>query len=750
MIKKVLFITLVVSFYQIWYLPAFAVKAYPFPFIFTQPDGTQLTIRLSGNEFFHFRTTEDGYLIKNNTKGYLTYATVTATGEIIESNYIARDASKRSVSDIEYLKTINKTAQIQTLQNTSRKSKMLVTINQPQRAYPLNGSPRALVILVNFKDTSFVTPSPKIAFTNLLNQDGYSTNGGTGSARDYFMSSSYGKFSPTFDVVGPYTLPNNMAFYGANDAAGHDVNPRQMIIDACTLASKDGVNFSLYDTDNNGFVDNVFVYYAGYNEAEDLSTNNKNANTIWPHRWTLADYSTQFNGKIVYDYSCTSELKGYTGTNMCGIGTFCHEFGHVLGLVDFYHTTADVHTLDYWDIMDAGPYLNGGRTPPTYSAYERFFLGYSTPEQISTPSNKTLLPIYQGKTPPTNTNNQAYLFSATTHNMNGASPNPAEFFMLEYRKKIGWDTYLPAEGMLVWHIDYDQAAWVSNTVNNYTGTTQTAASHMRVYLQPLVGSTSTPGTAFTSGSFTPITWSGVDINRAIINITKTTDTITFDFMPAKISTTGSFTAFQTTLGTVSATQNLVISALNLSGNLNVTLQNNTNFEVKLSTDAIWSKSLNIVPASGGVTSTLQVHYNPITIGDHTDQLDISSDGLAPVSFNLSGTTNVGSNSPVIFAGKIDNSLSFSATKLNNTDTKTINIKSTYLNDNLNLSITGTDASMFTVSVRTITKDAANASAGINITVNYKPTVVGIHTATFIISGGGLNQNKVIVLTGSGI
>ena len=128
---------------------------------------------------------------------------------------------------------------------------------------------------------------------------------GTGSARDYFGDNSMGAFQPQFDVYGPYDLPNNMAYYGGN-SGGSDKNPRQMIIDACTLASNAGVDFTQYDTDNDGYVDNVFVYYAGYNEAEGASSN-----TIWPHRWVLANTSTKFNGKIVYDYACTSRIKRY-------------------------------------------------------------------------------------------------------------------------------------------------------------------------------------------------------------------------------------------------------------------------------------------------------------------------------------------------------------------------------------------------------------------------------------------------------
>jgi M6 family metalloprotease-like protein len=531
--KKVLFFTYVLLITCLYSVQLYAVKAFPDPINIQQPDGSTISVLLHGDEFFHYQTTDDGYLIKQNEKGYYRYATVNASGGLVESAYNVHEKTKRTLTEQSFLKGISPSGQIQLLRkavsttstSTIMRAKSSTTSTN---AFPLTGTPKSLVILVNFSDNSFSSPTPQADFTNLLNQAGYSANGGTGSAKDYFQSSSFGKFSPVFDVVGPYTLSHPLAYYGKNDISGNDTLPRQMVIDACAKASAAGVDFSQYDLDNDGFVDNIFIYYAGYNEAEGGGSN---ANTIWPHRWSLANYSTKFNNKIVFDYACTSELKGLSGTNMCGVGTFCHEFGHVLGLPDYYDTSGATHnTLSNWDIMSSGNYNNSGRTPPTYSCYDRFFLGWLTPQQVSSASNLTLLPLYQGTTQPANTNQQSYLLSATTHNLNGASPNPTEFFMVEYRKQIGWDYYLPAEGMCVWHIDYNQSDWTNNIPNNYSGTTQTYASHMRVYLQPLSGSAITPGTAFTSGSFTPTTWSGTDINRAITSITKTTDNVTFKLM----------------------------------------------------------------------------------------------------------------------------------------------------------------------------------------------------------------------------
>ena len=750
MIKKYIYPVVLALLLQLTILPVYAVKAYPFPITVIQPDGSELTVRIKGDEFHHYQTTEDGYLLKKNNKGYLTYAIINTAGETVESSIIAKNITKRTATEIQFLQTAPTTEKTSSVKSRMLKSKMANALDKPQRQFPLTGTPKSLVILVNFKDKSYVTASPQVAFSNLLNQDGYSTNGGTGSARDYFMASSYGKFAPTFDVVGPYTLPDSLNYYGKNQSNGDDTNAQQMVIDACTAANAAGVDFTQYDTDNNGVLDNVFVYYAGFNEAE-----KGDANTIWPHRWGV--YSgNKFDGKTLRDYACTSELKGYYGSNMCGIGTFCHEFGHVLGLVDYYHTTEDKNTLNLWDIMDGGAYCNGGRTPPAYSAYTRFFLGYLTPQEVKVGSDLTLNPLYQGKTTPVSTENQSYLFSATPHNLIGNNPTPNEFFMVEYRKKTGWDTYLPAEGMLIWHIDFDQNAWDNNEPNNYAGSTQTASSHMRVYLQPLSGSTTTPGTAFTTGSFTPTTWAGTSINRNITSIAKTTNYINFKLMGGVVvptlTTTGSTSAFTTVVGTASADQSVEVSGVGLTNNLQIALLDKTNFDIKLSSDAIWTKTLTLVPVSGSVSATVQIRYNPATAGAHTEQIGLTSAGATTVSLNLSATSTApyDPNAPVLAVGKVNNSLQFPARKIYLTTSKMLNIKTTDIVNDLSVVITGPNANQFTVSTNSIAKDSANAINGFIITVNYNPTAVGLHTATLTIAGGGLNPSKVINLNGQGL
>ncbi|MFT3753673.1 MAG: M6 family metalloprotease domain-containing protein [Paludibacter sp.] len=505
------------------------MRATPHPVTVTQADGTQITFRLRGDERFHYKTTVDGYALVPDSRNILTYAHQDEKGNLVSTNIKARNVGNRNAAERKLLNTLPKN---QTLRRVSQSQRIMRSPSNTvstqteafQKTFPVTGSPRSLVILVNFSDKSFVTPTPKTAFNDLLNQKGYSANGGTGSARDYFRDNSMGVFDPQFDVAGPFNLPQKMDFYGKNDSSGDDVNPQQMVIDACTLAAANGVDFSVYDTDKNGIVDNVFIYYAGYNEAEGAA-----ANTVWPHRWSLNNTNTKFNSVAVYGYACTSELRDASGTNMCGIGTFTHEFGHVLGLPDLYNTdNQDKFTLSFWDIMDAGPYLNAGRTPPCYSGYERFFLGWLAPTELKEKGDFSLNAL--------STANMAYLISQTgNHNLNGASPSSAEFFLLENRQKSGWDTYLPGHGMLVSHINYNASTWADNTVNNNAD----ALGVGLVTADGVASDYNLPGDPFPGTSknayFMPVLLDGTAIKRMAYTIKETSGLITFHWDSVKVN-----------------------------------------------------------------------------------------------------------------------------------------------------------------------------------------------------------------------
>ncbi|KGN77521.1 hypothetical protein HW49_09975 [Porphyromonadaceae bacterium COT-184 OH4590] len=460
--KATLVLTIILS-----YTLAYAVPALNLPIEVTQPDGTKITIRLYGDEHFNYATSEDGYLIKEAEDGFYKFATMTEDGAIAVSKFVCKPISKRTNEEKVFLQNIAKKNKfneiVAKVAPIRRQQSMIIGTGSPQRIGGYVGGDKYLVILIGYSDLEF--SSTREAFDNMLNQKGYSVSGAEGSAKDYFEFSSNSKFSPQFDVVGPYKAPKNMEYYGADgyDANGNkkiDLRAGELIVEACKLAMNAGVDLKQYDTNNDSFIDNVCIFYAGYGTAEGGSNN-----AIWPHCFRVR--GTPVVGSVrVRDYVVMPEFRGGSGKKMAGIGTFCHEFSHFLGLPDFYKTDgSNESTLNNWDLMDAGCY-NGpnerGDVPCGYSAYERFFMGWLTPTPLTNSDTYKLNPL-------SSTTPEAYLVSQKedgSHNLDGQNPNPVNFYLLENRKKESFDKYLPANGMLIWRVMYNKTAWEYNKPNN--------------------------------------------------------------------------------------------------------------------------------------------------------------------------------------------------------------------------------------------------------------------------------------------
>lgn len=399
-----------------------------------------------------------------------------------------------------------------------------------QTARPLKLAPRGLVIMVNFTDLAF--QNSREDMDQMLNGEHYVRDyysaytqkkiHSEGSARQYFIDQSMGQYTPQFDVVGPYTVSHNMAYYGRNSFSGEDMNVKELVIEACQLAVANGVNMSDYDRDNDGTVDYVVIYYAGYGEA-----NGGSDDTIWPHSYALENYggaSAWFylDGKRINDYCCFNEMSYLSGQHE-GIGTFVHEYSHVMGLPDLYATSYGSHkTMGRWDVLDSGPYNNDGNTPPAYSAYERFFCGWLTPQILNQPATIALEQLQQS--------NEAYLISQSgTHNMQGRDPVASTFYLLENRQKLDWDAYIPGHGLLITKIQYSFAKWEWNRVND-------DANHMGVDLIEADGK-ETRGSAGKQGDAFPYYSSKEEVNYftpyeqyPITNIQEREGVIWFDFM----------------------------------------------------------------------------------------------------------------------------------------------------------------------------------------------------------------------------
>ncbi len=582
---------------------AMAIPASPEMFTVTQADGSELKVRLVGDEHSAFLLTEDDYAVKKTQRGYC-YLRFSEQGEENVTEMLAHNPSLRSQKETAFLSALRKGIIAPNQIDEKRRAARQIQLSS---TFPLTGSPKSLVILVNFSDIKFVTPNPQEAFRRLLNEEGYSDNNGVGSARDYFKACSNGAFSPQFDVVGPYDLDETCAYYGGNSGSNSSVHAREMIIHACNKAYEAGVNLSEYDTDGNGVIDNVFVYYAGHNEAE-----GGGENTVWPHR-SVVTGSPRYGDVTIYDYACTSELRSSRGNQMCGIGTFCHEFGHVLGLPDFYDTQDAYHyTIGEWSIMCSGSYNGNGKTPPAYTAYERFSLGWLSPVQLTEAGRYTLSPL--------NLENTAYLIAAEPHNLSGSNPNPNEFFLLENRQHIGWDapeTTLAGTGMLIWHINYNASAWANNTPNT--------RNILRCYVEAAHGGAQTmslpsdlfPGTLGVV-QFSPQLSDGAilsplldikEIGSDISFVYKNDGQQKFIFFPAELNEFVSYYDKDKRRATPDA-QRLVLQGMSLKTDEEVTLSSKDGFQLSADS-AKWSTSLPLsVKADSTLEQSLWVRYNP--------------------------------------------------------------------------------------------------------------------------------------------
>ncbi|MBQ7162014.1 MAG: M6 family metalloprotease domain-containing protein [Bacteroidales bacterium] len=426
-------------------LPLRAVMAYPGAVTVQQPDGKQLTIHIRGDEHFHYVTDASGYLLKQDEAGYYRPAVFTSDGSL-------RIAEGTRMHYRQIPGKVATTAQMRRAQARDRQT-------QQRAARVGNYPPKTLVILAAFSDVGFQyadDADARQAFNDMLNKAGYSVNGGTGSVREYYSDNSGGAFVPEFVVVGPYPLPKEMAYYGENNATGDDEpNAPQMAYDAVVAAYNDGVDLTQFDTDHDGRLDNIYIFYAGYGESD-----GGGANTVWPHAYTLANKG-MVGGLKLGEYACSAELEWYT-KKMCGIGVFCHEYGHTLGLPDFYDTDyegsgGECLGLDNLSLMASGCYNNDSRTPPYLTAEELMELGWLQPEPL-TAGRWSLPPIAEKK---------AYIIETA---------NKGEYFLFENRQQEKWDTYLYSHGMIIYHVDKSSNyvdgrkasdLWSSNELNVY-------------------------------------------------------------------------------------------------------------------------------------------------------------------------------------------------------------------------------------------------------------------------------------------
>ena len=495
-------------------MTASAIPAHPRPMDVTQSDGSKLTVRLVGDEFYHRSMTTDGYTLLQRSNGDYVYA-VESGSTLVASDVVAHNPQMRNANELRMLSKLQKGLTDKTL--VAQGQAMHASRDQLNASIKTDYQDfRGLLVLINYNDRTFNYGGDY--FEAMMNQKNYTgfyrTDGSfvpcTGSARDYYFDNSMGLFDPQFDVAGPVTVN-----YSCTSPNGTSVS--NIFISAIN-ALNPTIDFSRYDGDGDGVVDMIYFVVAGY--TSNFSGNN--SGYLWPHQSTLYSYQ-RYDGVYLGRYSCSGEIYGwedYGDTDPDGIGTICHEFTHALGLMDLYDTNYEQNGQSNdpgdWDVMAGGSYMNNSRTPVGFSLWERYRLGFADPVEIDEKRTGYSLE-------PLNTSNTGYWI---------ATPNDNEFFMLENRQQTGWDTYLPGHGMLITRVEYNQSVWSRNTIN-------ANASHM--YLELLRAGNGNgshshdpfPGTNHVTAInnlTTPslLTWSGLANEYGLDNIAENDGIITFN------------------------------------------------------------------------------------------------------------------------------------------------------------------------------------------------------------------------------
>ena len=432
---------------------AYAVPARPGWHSIKQSDGTILTVQTVGNAFNNAILTRDGLMVARGADGDFYYNS-SLTGLTAMR---AHNVEDRSATETAFVAAQSSNLTMQSRQS-SKSWQRFNGLNSTggsnaDAGVPAIGPRRIPIILVEFKDKKFNNTREAIIDAMLT---------GNESVGQYFRDQSNGMYQPEFDVYGIYTMSKNREAYGGHSGNLNDKGLGALVTEAVKKASSQGVFFEPYDTNRDNYCDVVIVIYAGVSESSASTTHPE---AIWPCHWDLssASYYNDGNGPfrptksdpIVNEFAVFNELYGDDddGSTIDGIGTFVHEFGHCLGLPDFYDHNGNYYGLGYWSVMCMGCYNNDGFTPPGYSAYEKVFMGwldYETPQ----PGTYYTLPVWNQKNAATD---KALCIKSDI--------NSDEYFILENRRKQGWDRFMHGEGIMITHVTFNASRWNYNSVN---------------------------------------------------------------------------------------------------------------------------------------------------------------------------------------------------------------------------------------------------------------------------------------------
>lgn len=436
------------------------VPAYPGLLHYQQADGSSIDLYLKGDAVVHWWETSSGEKVLKKDDNSFVYACLDSESRmVISDNKVESRAAfvlgKMNIKnlgkkDIFFSKSQLKDKEKRYFKYDESLSSLNKVTRQSKRVFGVSGQKKMLLILVEFQDLKHKLSS--LDFNDIMNKESYKhplSSVVSGSFKDYYLNSSLGDFDVTTTVTQWICLPHDYAYYGSNDTNGDDSKMQEFVRDALVELENQGMDFSSFDNDMDGVVDLVNFIHAGAGEEA-----GGDVNTIWSHSDDFRDYTLNFDGKIFGHYVVNPEVLNNNNDAITGIGVICHEFGHAIGLPDFYDVDygdsgGEAYGLDDWCLMASGSWNNRGINPAMINGYSRAWLGWLKEEVLSTAENLSLIASSEGA-------DRVYRINTKTEN---------EFFIFENRQQTGHDADIPSHGLLVYHVDLNNNGWNNNKIN---------------------------------------------------------------------------------------------------------------------------------------------------------------------------------------------------------------------------------------------------------------------------------------------
>lgn len=446
--------TLVVLWLCVIGLETQAAPVYPKEILLRQPDGKTFLAIPFGDEWANGLKTLSGHLItKDKLTGHWVYARprdgrLEPTGRVVG----------RDRPPLESLQALGTSEQAKARRRTAPRTS---SVAGPTAL----GAQPVLTILIAFQNQGPVGTTPQDWAEKIF--------GETNSVKDYYREVSYRQLElvPATEshgtendgIVGWLTLDRDHPNMGGNLGSATET-----LAQAALAAADEFVDFASFDTNADGAISNnelhIVIVAAGYDASYGGETSC--SPSVWAHQTSFLLAVPSFDGVKLGDalrgggyiqigeWHCDQEdTPGHPAT----LGVLVHEFGHDLGrsAPDLYDSDGSSYGIGNWDVMAHGAWnktLLPGDTPAHPAAWVKAFFGWLTPQVITNGERQLALqPVEHAP--------DVWQLLANPNGIEwnwGDSPSVGEYLLIENRQKLGYDSALPGEGLLIWYIDESQ------------------------------------------------------------------------------------------------------------------------------------------------------------------------------------------------------------------------------------------------------------------------------------------------------